>query len=151
MMIQEMLGNWMAWLMLHLMTNSLAFIKVILIVWWEVFLIRFECKWIYTMEVVMLFLILVSDITMIVLELESLMKAILSSFWIWVDLVSLLLQSAWWKEKQLGKMLINLYSGEDSLFMELKEEKIPLRWLFTSIIELLIFNLCLEITLSNER
>jgi len=151
MMIQEMLGNWMAWLMLHLMTNSLASIKVILIVWWEVFLIRFECKWIYTMEVVMLFLILVSDITMIVLELESLMKAILSSFWIWVDLVSLLLQSAWWKEKQLGKMLINLYSGEDSLFMELKEEKIPLRWLFTSIIELLIFNLCLEITLSNER
>lgn len=151
MMIQEMLGNWMAWLMLHLMTNSLASIKVILIVWWEVFLIRFECKWIYTMEVVMLFLILVSDITMIVLELESLIKAILSSFWIWVDLVSLLLQSAWWKEKQLGKMLINLYSGEDSLFMELKEEKIPLRWLFTSIIELLIFNLCLEITLSNER
>ena len=79
MIIQEILENWMAWLILHLMVNSSASIEVMLIAWWRVFLIRFECEWMCTIKMITLFLILVSNTTIIVLELDGSMKIILSS------------------------------------------------------------------------
>jgi len=96
MMIWKMSGNWIAWLILHLIVNSSASIEVMLIAWWRVFLIGFECEWMCTMEAMTLFLILilVSNTTMIVLGLDGSMKTILSSSQIWADLVSLLLWSA---------------------------------------------------------
>ena len=45
------------------MANNFASIKIILISWWSVFLIGLEDEWIYTINIAMLFLMLVSEIT----------------------------------------------------------------------------------------
>ena len=48
-------------------------------------------------------------------------------------------------------MSINLDPGKSSLFNELNKEKISLRQLLASIIELLIFNCCLNVMFSKKR
>jgi len=48
-------------------------------------------------------------------------------------------------------LLINLKPGENSLLKESKKEKIPLRQLLASTIELLIFSCCLKVTFLEER
>ena len=63
-----MLGIWMAWFIPHLIANSLASVVVMLTVWWTVLMIVSEFEWICNINEVMLFLILVSVITAIVLE-----------------------------------------------------------------------------------
>lgn len=68
----------MAWFILHLIVKSLAFVEVMLIVWYNVFLIEFECKWIYVMDVTTLFLILVSEIMMTESRLYNTLKTMLS-------------------------------------------------------------------------
>ena len=59
--IWEMSGNWVAWLILHLIANNSTSVMIILIAWWSVFLIGLEQEWTWAMEVVTLFLILVSE------------------------------------------------------------------------------------------
>ena len=61
MIIWEMSGNWVAWLILHLIANNSTSVMIILIAWWSVFLIGLEQEWTWVMEVVTLFLILVSE------------------------------------------------------------------------------------------
>ena len=61
MIIWEMSGNWVAWLILHLIANNSTSVMIILIAWWSVFLIGLEQEWTWAMEVVILFLILVSE------------------------------------------------------------------------------------------
>lgn len=61
MIIWEMSGNWVAWLILHLIANNSTSVMIILIAWWSVFLIGLEQEWTWAMEVVTLFLILVSE------------------------------------------------------------------------------------------
>ena len=56
-----MSGNWVAWLILHLIANNSTSVMIILIAWWSVFLIGLEQEWTWAMEVVTLFLILVSE------------------------------------------------------------------------------------------
>ena len=55
------------------------------------------------------------------------------------QLLFLLQQSALWNEKWLEKISNNLDPGENSLFKELKDRKIPLKQLLVLITELLIF------------
>jgi len=80
----------------------------------------------YAMEVTMLFLICVSETTMIKLEHNDVLRAILSSLQRWAALTSLSLWSAWWNEKWLGNLSTNLDPGVNLLSRESKEEKIPL-------------------------
>jgi len=55
------------------------------------------------------------------------------------------------KRKLLGKFSINLKLEENLLLRGSKDEKIPLRQLLVSTIELLIFCYCLEVMFFKER
>ena len=63
----------------------------------------------------------------------------------------MLQQSALWNEKWLEKISINLDLGEDLLFKELKDRKIPLKQLLALMTELLIFRYWLEVIFSNNN
>ena len=53
---------WVTWLILYLIAKSSALVNIIFIRWWTV-LVMMSCSlWIYKTEVVILFLILVSEI-----------------------------------------------------------------------------------------
>jgi len=75
------------------------------------------------MDMTTLFLMLVSKTTMIDLGSDEAFEKILLSLQRWVALLSLSLQFTQWKEKQLGKLSINLKLGENSKLRESKEEK----------------------------
>ena len=71
----------MAWFIPYLITKSSALVEVIPIVWYNVFLIGFKYKWIYAMNVVALFLILVSETMIADLELDEAQRTISLSLW----------------------------------------------------------------------
>jgi len=66
-MIHDASVTWTAWLILHLIANNFASVNMTLIAWWMVFAMIFGFGWIWARDVVILFLILVSDITTIIL------------------------------------------------------------------------------------
>ena len=64
----------MAWLMLYLITNSSASIEVMLTTWYIIFLIGFKSKWMHAINVVILFLIPVSETMTIDLESNKILR-----------------------------------------------------------------------------
>ena len=84
-----MLANWVAWLMPHLIVKSLAFVEVMLTVWWRVLITRLLWIWMWATEVATWFLMLVSDITIAIFESANAWSIRLSSFWIYTFLPSL--------------------------------------------------------------
>ena len=91
------------------------------------------------------------DITTTNLGSDDISEKVLSSLQRWAALLSLSLQFAQWKEKQLEKLSTNLEPRENSLLRELKNEKIPLRQLFTSTTELLILSLYFSVIFFKDR
>jgi len=88
---------------------------------------EFKYKWTCTMDVVTLFLILVSKITITELGLDDTLKTILSRLQKWVTLLSLSLQFSWWKEYQLEKVSANLELEENFMLSKSNVGKMPLR------------------------
>ena len=150
-MISDTSRIWIAWLISYLIAKSLALIDVMLTVWWIVFLTSLEWQYICEINIVTLFLTLVLDITTTNLRSDDISEKVLSSLQRWAALLSLSLQFAQWKEKQLEKLSTNREPRENSLLRELKNEKIPLRQLFTSTIELLILSLYFSVIFSKDR
>lgn len=147
----DVFGMRMAWLILHLMANNSASVVVTLTVWWTVFLTCSEWEWTWEIDVATLSFRLASDMTMTVLESIIRLSKRLSSWRKWESLLSLFLRFAWWNEKRPGNLSLSQNPGEISLLRVSKAGKRPLRWEFTSVIELLIFCLYLAVMFSNER
>lgn len=61
-----------------------------------------------TIDVVILFLMLASEMTIVDLGLDIVQRIMLSSLWKWVALLSMSLWFVWLKEKQLEKVLTSL-------------------------------------------
>jgi len=80
-MIQDMLETWTAWLIPYLIVNDSASVDVILTVWWMVLAMVLWPEQTCNIDVVTLFLILVSEMTMIVLESDRMSSKILLSLW----------------------------------------------------------------------
>jgi len=74
-----------------------------------------------------LFIILISETTMIEVRSVKVFVKTSSSMQRWVSLLFLSLCIAWWKEKLLGKLSINLKLEENSQLRESKDGKILLR------------------------
>ena len=74
------------------MAESSTSVDVMFIAWWIVFAIMFWSLHMCEIEVVILFLILASNMTMIVLGFEIESLKILSSFFQWVVMASVSLQ-----------------------------------------------------------
>jgi len=87
----DILVTWTAWFILYLIANNSASVDMTLAAWWMVFAIIFGSKWIWAIDVVVLFLILASGIKTIVLVFYKESSKILSKLQRWTDLVSLLL------------------------------------------------------------
>ena len=130
--------------------NNSAFVIVILIAWWSIFFIGLENEWIWTIDIAILFLMLVSETTMIVWGSDKVLSISSLSLQRWATLHFLLWQSALWNKKQLEKVLINLDPGKNLLFKESKDEKIPLRQVLVSVTKLLIFECYLKVMFSKE-
>ena len=106
--------------------------------------------WIYVIKIVTWFLILVSDTMTIDFGSANNRRVISLSLHIYTLIFSLLFVFVEWKEKQLGKISIGLSPRENSLLKRSKNRKTLLVLLFISTIEPLIFNCCLEVSLSND-
>ena len=100
-------GNWMAWLIPHIMAKSSALVDIIFVVWQIVLVMILWLLCICKIEVAILFLILASEITRIVLRFEKYLSKILLSLF---QRAALALVSLWftiWKRKQSGNMSTN--------------------------------------------
>jgi len=150
-MIYDTFLIWTTWLIPHLMANNSTSVVVMLTVWWITFLMDLESELIWVMEVAILFLMLASETTITELAFAHTSITMSLSFQRWANLLSLYLQLAWWNEKWLENILIILELGKSSLFRELNNEKIPLRQLLTSTMELLILSCCIDIMFFKER
>ena len=106
---------------------------------------------IQVIDMTTLFLILAYKITIAVLESTIKLEKKSSSLYRWAFLLSLFLWLTQWNEYWLWNLSISLNPGENSLLRVLNDRKRPLRHVFTSITELLIFSLCLEVIFSNDR
>ena len=117
-MIFEILLWFVAWLIPHFITNSLASVLMILTVWWRVYVMGLLWMCMCDIDITMLFLTLASIIISVHKEILKDSKARLSSCWIWaLKLASLHLLNKW-KEKQLEKVSITLWPGENSGWRE---------------------------------
>ena len=76
------LGTWIAWLILYLIKNISVSVEVTLIAWWIILTRMFWPKQICNIKVVILFLILVLDITRIVFRFKRELLKILLRVWI---------------------------------------------------------------------
>ena len=74
MMMWEEPGIWTAWLILHLMANNSTSIDVILMAWWSFFFKGLLKEWTWAMNVIMLFLTLVSEMTITVFGSDNALK-----------------------------------------------------------------------------
>lgn len=138
-----MLDNWVTWLILHLMVKNSASVEVMFIVWWIILMTELSWMWIYAIDVVTWFFILVSNTITAVLGSDDVWNIILLSLQIYVFMLSSFLLFIEWKKKQLEKMSISLSLGENSLLNKLKEGKTLFNLLFTSTIGPLSSNHCL--------
>jgi len=119
--ILDMLSKFVVWLMPHLIAKSSASVLVMWTAWWIVFVkgLLFMC--ICEIDVLTLFLILISDTIMAVEEDEEDSKTMSSSWWAW-DLLSFpLLQIL--KEIWSEKLSITLSLGENSEWRGIKDRK----------------------------
>ena len=114
---------YMAWLILYLIANSLAFIVMTLIVWWTVLITESKFEWMCEIKEMTLFLMLASAITMTELRSKREFSTILLSFQRWAFLFSLSLQFAKWKEKWSGKLLINPKPDKSFFIKRIKRRK----------------------------
>ena len=102
-----------AWLIPHLIANSSASVLVMLTAWWRVFMTGLLWMCVCNIDVAMLFLILASVIISTHEGILKDSKAKLSSYWIQaLKLVSLHLLNKW-KEKQLERVLMTWWLGEN--------------------------------------
>ena len=102
----------MAWLMLHLMVKSSASVEVTLVAWWIVLMIGLSWTWICTIEVVILFLIPISEMMRVCEWFNEYVIAMSLSLLEWSSrLLSLCLKTGW-KKKWLEKILIRHKPGE---------------------------------------
>ena len=83
MMILETLELDIAWLMLYLIVNNSALVLVINAAWWRVLMSRWLVTCMCEMEVVMSFLMLVSDATIAMDYERKALITIESSWWMW--------------------------------------------------------------------
>ena len=144
-------GRWKAWLIPHLITNNLALVDITFTIWWIVLMTRLPWTWTWAIEVVIWFLILVSDTTTTVSRLDKAWKVISLSLHKWLLILLLQFLFKEWNEKHLGKILISLFSGENSQLKGENKGKISLELLSMSMIRPLIFEFCLHISYFNKK
>ena len=150
-MIWEVPGIWIAWLILHVIVNNSTSIVVTLLVWWRVFFNKLLNKWMWAIDMVMLFLMLTLETMMTVDGSGDVFSIILLRQLKWWDLLSSKLWLALWKKKQLQKELINLFPRWNSVLRGLKDRNISLRWLLALIMKLLMTAYCLDVMCSKEK
>jgi len=103
------------------------------------------------MDMVTLFLILVSKIMMTVFSSDETLKMSSLSLLQWDVLLSLEQQFTLWNNIWLEKVSITLSPRRNSLFRESKDGKTPLIWLLALTMELLIFCYCLKVIYFKEK
>ena len=141
-MILEMSLRLVAWLILHLMVNSSASVLVMFIAWWSILTIGLLWIWMCEMEVAILFLMLASMITSTLDGVLEDSRAKLSSCWLYNLRFWLLYLLNKQKEKQLLKMSIILWPGENSGFRGSNEGNTSLYQLSISTMWSLMHSYC---------
>ena len=112
--ILECLTNW---LILHRIARSLASVGVTFMAWCSILITGLSCMWIYEMDVAMLFLMLVLDMTRDVEELDDTLRVRSSRIWMWF----LTFFSHEWKEILSENKSIRWFPGENSWLKGSKE------------------------------
>ena len=131
-MIVEMKSWLVAWLMLHLIVTSSASVLVMFRVWWRVFVIGLSLMWMWAIDVVILFLTLVSDTISAVKGDSNDSIVILLSSWTWEVILRFTYLLKGWKRKQLENVSIILWPENSSGLIGSNEWKISLKWLSMS-------------------
>ena len=145
------IGQFVAWLMLHLIAKISASVDIIFIAWWTVLIICLSWTWICDIDVATWFLILASDTTIADFGSADAWRVILLRLQMCIFMLSSLCLFVEWKEKQLGKTSISLSPGENFLLNRSNNGKISLILLSISIIGPLMFKHCFGVSLSNDN